>query len=103
MSGEKDADIQDKSAIWFPFRRMAEMNMRLMCLDDQSFGIGWAALGSRLYDEVFLLPGCSVPVILRRKADGKYEFVGDAIVIGAMENEIWGETTSEDLVQVEIA
>jgi len=38
----------------------ASLNMRLMCLDNATFGIGWAALGARLNDEVFLIPGCDV-------------------------------------------
>jgi hypothetical protein len=49
-----------------PLEQMAAQNMRLMCLDDASFGIGWAALGARLEDEIFLIPGCSSPVIFGR-------------------------------------
>jgi hypothetical protein len=82
---------------------MAKRDMRLMCLDAQAFGIGWAAKGADLGDEVFLLPGCSVPVILRKAGqEGRYSFFGDAIVIGAMENEVWGRLKPSDLCEVEI-
>ncbi|OAL43472.1 hypothetical protein IQ07DRAFT_605791 [Pyrenochaeta sp. DS3sAY3a] len=96
--------------IWFcrahmfsPLLRMAKQDMRLMCLHDHKFGIGWAAKGARLHDEVFLIPGCSFPVILRRaETDGQYLMVGDAIVIGAMKGEVWENVKSEDLCQIEI-
>jgi hypothetical protein len=83
---------------------MAKRDMRLMCLDAQAFGIGWAAKGADLGDEIFLLPGCSVPVILRKAGHdgGRYSFVGDAIVIGAMENEVWGRLKPSDLCEVGI-
>lgn len=80
----------------------ASEDMRLMCLDDDSFGIGWAVKRARLCDEVFLLPGCSRPVILRRTEHGKYAFIGDAIVGGIMQGELWKETKDEHLTEVEI-
>lgn len=86
-----------------PLIGMAEQDMLLMCLDDDKFGIGWAAKGARLDDEIFLIPGCSVPVILRRaETNGQYRMVGDAIVIGAMEGEVWEEVRPDDLCQIEI-
>jgi hypothetical protein len=82
---------------------MASTTMRLVALDNASFGIGWAALGARLRDEIFLIPGCSSPVILRQhEADGQYKPVADAIVIGAMKNEVWENTTAADLVDIEL-
>jgi hypothetical protein len=82
---------------------MASDNMRLMALDNASFGIGWAALGGRLHDEIFLIPGCSTPVILRRhEADGQYKLGGDALVIGAIKSEVWRNTTAADLVDIEL-
>lgn len=94
----------DFDGVYATLNNMAKQDLRMMCLDDDDeFGIGWAATGSRLSDEVFLLPGCSVPIILRQvKASGRYRFVGDAVVLGAMNNEVWGNTGSGDLVQVEI-
>lgn len=83
--------------------RMASENMRLMCLDQASYGIGWAALGARIRDEVFLVPGCSSPVILRwHETKRQYKLVGDAIVIGAMYGEVWERNTPTDLVDIQI-
>lgn len=89
--------------IWGRFNRIAKWDMRLMCMDtSQEYGIGWACVVARLHDEVFLLPDCSTPIILRLQNDGKYEMIGDAIVIGAMNDEVWGATRPEDLTHVEI-
>ncbi|KAJ4347822.1 uncharacterized protein N0V89_009192 [Didymosphaeria variabile] len=90
----------------FSYRNLEEMakkDMRMMCLDDDQYGLGWAAKGARLHDEVFLIPGCSIPLILRRvEGTEEYNFVGDAIVFGVMEGELWDKTGAEDLVQVKI-
>ncbi|OCL11882.1 HET-domain-containing protein [Glonium stellatum] len=84
-------------------KNMASKNMRLMCLDDDSFGIGWAVRSARLQDEAFLIPGCSVPVILRQcEGERRYKVVGDAIVLGVMKGEIWGRTRQADLVDIQI-
>lgn len=82
--------------------KAASEDMRLMCLDDDSFGIGWAVKHARLRDEVFLLPGCSRPVILHSTKHGKYKFIGDAIVGGIMRGELWKTTKQEHLTLVEI-
>ena len=90
-------------SIWGGMERLAKTDMRLMCLDSYlKFRIGWAAAGAQLHDQVFLIPGCSVPIVLRQTDDGRYRLVGDAIVIGAMENEVWGVTKAEDFQQIEI-
>jgi hypothetical protein len=89
--------------VWTRFMDMAKSNMRLMCLDDgPAHRIGWAVPTARLHDEVFLVPGCNVPVILRCAEPGKYQLTGDAIVPGAMNNEIWGNVKSEDLMNIQI-
>ena len=89
--------------VWTRFVDMVKSNMRLMCLDDgPEHRIGWAAPTARLHDEVFLIPGCNVPVILRCVEPGKYQLTGDAIVPGAMKNEIWRNIKSEDLMNIEI-
>jgi hypothetical protein len=42
---------------WQRLQKMAEMNMRLMCLDNgPPCRVGWAAFDARLHDEVFLVP-----------------------------------------------
>lgn len=82
---------------------MVAADMRLMCFDKTSLGIGWAAWSVDLGDEVYLIPGCCVLVILRwNETKGFYQFIGDAIVVGAMFNEIWEETNAEDLTNIEI-
>ena len=67
--------------------------------------IGLANPNALVNDEVFLLPGCSLPVILRRQPDGKtYEIVGEAFIPGASEGQLWDqrETYSLEEVQIEI-
>lgn len=89
--------------VWTPFMDTAESNMRLMCLDNgPKHRIGWAAPTARLYDEVFLLPGCNVPVVLRRVGQGQFQLMGDAIVPGSMNNEIWGEVKPQNLLHIQI-
>ncbi|KAF2182072.1 hypothetical protein K469DRAFT_713151 [Zopfia rhizophila CBS 207.26] len=96
-------DYSQADKVWGYMKRMAKSDMRLMYLDNEFHSrIGWAARAARLHDEVFLLPGCSIPVILCRRDEGRYQFVGDTIVIGAMENEVWKKTGAEDLTLVEI-
>jgi hypothetical protein len=94
---------RDKHAVFDPLIRMAKKDMRMMCLDVDTFGINWATRGARLHDEVFLLPGCSVPVILRSTGqDGQYRLIGDAIVIGAMIGEVWETLNPSQFPQIEI-
>ena len=82
---------------------IARTDMRLMGLDSHfPHRMGWAAPAARLYDEVFLIPGCRSPAILRPTTDGKYRLVGDAIVIGAMMGEVWKDVTAEQLQHIEI-
>ena len=85
---------EEKSDIFSALRRMASNNMRLIYVDESSFGIGWGALGSRISDEGFLVPGCSSPVIfVDIRLLGITTSVGDAVVIGVMKNEVWTRTT----------
>jgi hypothetical protein len=80
---------------------MVETDMRLMCLDKGvAFRIGWAAAAARLHDEVALIPGCSMPVILRRQQERTYQLVGPAIVIGAMRREIWQKRKAEEVQKI---
>ncbi|CAN9215725.1 unnamed protein product [Alternaria alternata] len=89
--------------VWGRMDRTARLDMRLMCLDQgPEYKIGWAAKGGRLHDEVFLIPGCSSPVILRKRPDAKYEVVGDAIVTGAMQGELWEKLRLEHVQDIEI-
>jgi hypothetical protein len=98
-----DRDHVSFGVVWNRFKQMAESNMRLMCLDQGvEYQIGWAATGARLYDEVFLIPGCDVPVILRRLRSGQFQLVGDAIVADAMKGEVWSRLGPEHTQQIEI-
>jgi hypothetical protein len=81
----------------------AQYDMRMMCLDaGPKWRIGWAAKGAWLNDEVFLIPGCSSPVILRKNEDGRYQVIGDAIVHGTMKSEYWGTLKAEDIQHIEV-
>lgn len=77
----------------------AKEDMRMMCLDaGPKMRTGWAAKGAMLHDEVFLIPGCSSPVILRKNDNGRYQVVGDAIVYGG----IWSQLNADDISHIEI-
>lgn len=59
--------------IWGRLAHRFRQGLRLMCSDDGSTAyIGWAAAGAQLYDEIFFVPGCSRPVVLRTKEGGSY-------------------------------
>ncbi|KAN0119362.1 hypothetical protein V8E51_001570 [Hyaloscypha variabilis] len=46
--------------------------------------IGWAHNGAEPGDSIYLLAGCSVPVVIRHRAAGGYTIVGYAHVQGLM-------------------
>jgi hypothetical protein len=51
---------------------------------------GWLGNGpqsAKLGDEVWILPRCKMPVVLRRKASGHFEFIGACYVHGFMQGE----------------
>jgi hypothetical protein len=50
--------------------------------------VGWAYNGAEPGDNIYLLAGCSVPVILRPRAAGGYTILGYALVQGVMDGEI---------------
>lgn len=56
------------------------------------FGLGWLDEKTRAGDQVALLMGCSIPVVLRRRPGGGFTMVGDALVYGAMHGEKMDET-----------
>jgi len=74
--------------------------MRLCTLTDD--GVGWATPNARLGDKVFLLRGCSVPVVLRHVlGDGRgFHFVGHAYVDGVMDGAFWAEFDQKRLMDV---
>ena len=65
--------------------------------------IGWAHPLALPGDSVFLLHGCSMPVILRELNDGQhplsFQVIGDAYISGIMQGELW-EHASEMLQKI---
>ncbi|KAF4819822.1 Heterokaryon incompatibility protein 6, OR allele [Colletotrichum tropicale] len=60
-----------------------QMGMRLFTTDRNH--LGWATSSCQPGDELFLIQGCSVPVILRKQKKGDmYQLIGDSIVHGLM-------------------
>lgn len=69
-------------------RRQLSAERRLFCSTNGLIGLvpRWAVPG----DEIFILNGGNVPVILRRTMDdGPYQFIGEAYVHGAMHGELF--------------
>jgi hypothetical protein len=56
-------------------------------ISTESGYVGWSTRAVELYDAVFLISGCSVPVVLRKRENGGYTVVGDAYVQGVMRGE----------------
>ncbi|KAK3314503.1 heterokaryon incompatibility protein-domain-containing protein [Apodospora peruviana] len=58
--------------------------------------IGLMPLGARHGDEVWLLEGCPVPIMLRKTStSGEYTVVGKAYVHGVMDGEYWTQPRGE--------
>lgn len=97
--------ISQCKTLYKPLKDVAKQNRRLMSLRllDRESVIGLANPDARLSDEVFLIPGCSMPVILRPQPDGqRYEVVGEAVIPGAMDGEIWHDRDNCKFTDVEI-
>lgn len=60
------------------------MDMRLAY---GTFGLGWVDKNARPGDTITVVRGCSVPMVLRERAEGGYTVIGDAIVYKAMHGE----------------
>lgn len=50
--------------------------------------VGWAHPRARPGDQIYIVSGCTVPVILRKREDGGFVLVGDAYVQEVMEGEV---------------
>lgn len=76
--------------------------MRMMSQSDGR--VGWAHPRAQLDDEVFLISGCTMPVILRRwPGQNGHALVGHSYVQGLMDGEFWRRMDKEkDLKDVEI-
>jgi hypothetical protein len=64
------------------------MMRRLLVTREGYVGVG--PVDAEVGDEVVVLVGCSVPVVLRERKDGGWRFVGEAYVAGIMDGEILG-------------
>ena len=105
------------SVLLWPFERLS--NFILRCLTPNPDGLAFLsgtmlAVGRRMIrtqdgylalvpgdtevgDRVFLLKGGRVPVVLRRREEGRWEVVGEAYVHGVMKGEAWDEGTSGEM------
>ncbi|KAF2808947.1 uncharacterized protein BDZ99DRAFT_521417 [Mytilinidion resinicola] len=66
---------------------------RLIAIQKQR--IGWADWDTQFGDEIWLLLGCTVPVIPRQRYGGGYHLVGDSCVYGAMDGELMADDEPE--------
>lgn len=57
-----------------------EMHRRLIVIGDGRIGL--AGTHCQRWDEVWVLQGCSLPVVLRPVGKGRYEFQGEAYIYG---------------------
>ncbi|KAK5173557.1 uncharacterized protein LTR77_002238 [Saxophila tyrrhenica] len=80
-----------------PLWTVAQQGMRLteLAMQDRSV-LGLAHPSSREGDAVWLLAGCSVPVVLRKLSNldngpDRYKVIGDAIIPGAMFGDAWAD------------
>lgn len=84
-------ELRDWRHLNLALKAVAEKHMRLMSAQVNDNGVlGLAHADAKLGDDIFLLPGCSVPVILRGEGGAdRYTLIGDAIVPGIMFGERW--------------
>jgi hypothetical protein len=57
-------------------------------MSTQSGYVGWASHTAEAGDGIYIFPGCSVPIVLRRRAEGGHTVVGYAYVQGVMDGEL---------------
>ena len=62
--------------------------------------VGWAIHKAQKWDAVFILQGCTVPVILRKREEGGYYVIGDAYVQGVMMGEAVKGAKEDDWMDV---
>lgn len=98
-------ELRDWKRLHQPLRKIAQEHMRFMSIVVNGKGVlGLAHPGSRERDEVFLLPGCSVPVVLRKvPGTRRYTLIGDAVVPGAMFGEMWRSGPGGEFGSIEIS
>jgi hypothetical protein len=84
-----------------PFQGMfAGAMLRRLCWTERGY-LGLVPSEARLGDEVWLLKGCRVPLVLRRVGDGEdRELVGDSYIHGVMYGEAFEEERCEKVSMV---
>jgi hypothetical protein len=67
--------------------------LRLMTIESGGY-VGLVHPRAALWDEVYLIEGCSLPVVLRRRRKDQrgYTIVGHAYIEGVMNGELWKQT-----------
>lgn len=78
-------DLTEEELTFLEEIGMAMLHKRLLCTHEGY--IGMAPHDTRKGDEVCLLLGCRVHVVLRERPKGGYELVGEAYVHGIMKGE----------------
>ncbi|KAF4332064.1 heterokaryon incompatibility (het-6OR allele) [Fusarium beomiforme] len=72
------------------------VGQRRIFLTDQGF-LGWAFSSALEGDSVWVVSSCPVPLVLRPRADGTYQLVGDSYVHGIMKGEAVKDNTWEEI------
>lgn len=75
-------------------------NMRFMTT--KKGNVGWAHPRSKKGDMICILEGCTVPVILRARANGDFVLVGASYVHGIMEGQEMERDTKVDWIEIKI-
>lgn len=80
----------------------ALLNEEMLLIGTTDGIMGWSHSRARPGDKIFLIPGSSVPVILREISEGQFKLVGDAWVHGVMNAEALAGVKEEDWGQLAI-
>ena len=67
--------------------------------------VGWAHPDACIRDEIFLISGCSMPIILRAVPEqyGVYRVVGHAYVDGFIDGKAWSDARPTEMTNIAIA
>ncbi|KAF9467034.1 heterokaryon incompatibility protein-domain-containing protein [Collybia nuda] len=79
--------------------RMGDTHNSRLFLSDMGY-VGLVPVNAEVGDLICILFGASVPLVLRRKIDGRYQLIGEAYVYGIMDGEFLKKenVVSEDFV-----
>lgn len=99
----KQMDGAIESAFDFKYGRMLTEGARLITTFEGH--VGWAYGSVQADDEIHLIPGCSMPVILRPCEASifhskTYRYIGRSVLTDCMNGEVWKDIKEEDLVPI---